>query len=298
MPSRRAMVLIILFWLCTSAYVVYADIWPRYFSDAPPPLRIDLADEAAHTVPVRWFVYRGDQRIGVLNSRMEYVPEDDTFRFINTYSGLKFDVAGQQMQLSMNVPELETVIRVTRSGELREQNMKGRIEAYIGVLLLGKATTVITSVVQGGELNGHCKVESPIFNLNEPLSPVPVPGGQVLNPMMPVSRLRDVQPGRRWVIYELNPLFTALNSMLRAQANTPEFVKGLIPQGKAVELLAEVNSNSVKLSRKGFDPVECWLIEYRSDKGKARTWVSVEDGRVLQQEAENAGELLRFERQD
>jgi hypothetical protein len=298
MPSPITRCLILLFWLSTAAYVGYAEIWPRYFSSAPPALRIDLADEAAQTVPVRWLVFRGEERIGWLTTRMEYLHENDSFRFINTYSKLKFEVAGQQLPVSLMVPDLETVIRVSRSGEMLEQNMKGQIEAYMGPLLLGKAATTMRSQVVNGELVGYCKVDSAFFKLDETLTPVPVAGGQVLNPMMPVSRLRDVQPGRRWIVYEVNPLMQALNSMLRGQKNTPDVLKSLIPEGKATELLAEVKPTSQKLTRKGFDPVECWVIEYSSEKGKARTWVSVADGRVLQQEAENAGEVLRFERQD
>lgn len=287
-----------MFWLMTSGYVLYTEIWPRYFSSAPPPLRIDLADEAAQTVPVRWHVYRGDQLIGTMNSRMEYVTSDDTFRFINNYSKLKFDIAAHQLQISMQVPQLEATVRVTRSGELREQNMFGHLEAYIGPLMLGKATATIYSRVEAGELVGHCKVTSPLINLDDALTPTPVPGGQVMNPMMPLSRLRDVQPGRRWVIYEVNPLTTALNSMLKGQKNTPDLLKSLIPNGQAQELLAEVQSQSVQLTRLKQDPVECWVITYRSEKGQAQTWVSIADGRVLQQQAENAGEVLRFERQD
>ena len=91
MPSRLGIGFIVLFWLAATAHVGYREVWPRFFSDGPPPLRIDLADEAAQTVPTYWDVYRGDQRVGKLTTRMQYVPEDDTFRFLNTYMNLTLE---------------------------------------------------------------------------------------------------------------------------------------------------------------------------------------------------------------
>ena len=298
MPSRSAVALILLFWLVTSAYVIYAEMIPRYFSDGAPPLRIDLADEAAQTVAVRWIVYRGDQRVGALTTRMEYANEDDSFRFINSYSELKFDFAVQKLTLSMVVPTLETVMRVSRQGDLKEQQMTGRLEARLGGVKLGEAKAQVNATVVDGQLTGRCVLQSPLLEVDEPLEPVPAPSGQVLNPMMPVSRLRDVQPGRRWVIHEVNPLFAAINAMMKDQAKKSELLRGLIPDASANELVAEVGSKPVILERAGFEPVKCWLIEYRGEKGNARTWVSVSDGRVLCQEANAAGEVMRFIRQD
>jgi hypothetical protein len=298
MPSRLGVGFILLFWLAATAHVGYREVWPRLFSDGPPPLRIDLADEAAQALPVHWDVYRGDQRVGKLTTRMENVPEDDTFRFVNTYTGLTFEFAG----VALEVPRAETTVRVTRSGELREQRMSGdltaRVRTKLGAVKLGDATTEVTGVVRGGELVGRCKITSPVGNIDRPLDPVPVPRGQVLNPMMPVSRLRDVQPGRRWVIREVNPLRDAMNLLSKEVLKSSEVAAGAIPAPTSQELIAEVRSSPEGLERPDKEPVECWVIEYRGEEVQARTWVSTADGRVLRQEASGFGERLRFERQD
>jgi hypothetical protein len=303
MPSRLGVGLIVLFWLAATAHVGYREVWPRFFSDGPPPLRIDLADEAAQALPTHWDVYRGDQRVGKLTTRMQYVPEDDTFRFLNTYMGLTLEQSlPTGMTVVLEVPKLDTTVRVTRAGDLREQHMtgalKGRLKTKLGPLELGKATAEVTGMVQNGQLVGRCKITSDFGAVDEPLDPVPVPQGQVLNPMMPVSRLQDVQPGRRWVIRQIDPLQDAVHALLRQLASKSNLAAGAIPQAGGGELIAEVKSSPEPLERPGKEPVACWVIEYRGDEVQARTWVSVADGRVLRQEASGFGERLRFERQE
>jgi hypothetical protein len=298
MPSRLGVGLILLFWFATTTYVAHREIWPRYFSHGPPPLRIDLADEAAQALPTHWDVYRGDQRIGKLTTRMQHVDEDDTFRFVNTYTGLTFDFA----TVSLEVPKLDTTVRVTRTGELREQQMNGTLRGVVktrlGATAVAEASAEVSGVVQGGQLVGRCRITSPVGNIDRPLDPVPVPQGQVLNPMMPVSRLQDVQPGRRWVIREVDPLRDALNVLFREVLKSSEVMASALPQPGSRELIAEVKSSPELLERPGREPVECWVIEYRGDEVQARTWVSTADGRVLRQEASGFGEQLRFDRQD
>jgi hypothetical protein len=302
MPSRLGVGFILLFWAVTTAVVGYREVWPWLASDGPPPLRIDLADEAAAARPAGWGVYRGNQRIGSLVTRMEYVADDDTFRFVNTYQGLSFDFA----PVALRIPRLQTVVRVTRSGELREQHMTGTLSGSfkmpLGTLPIGEAAAEVTGVVENGQLVGRCKIWYPASSatptIDRALEPVPVPAGQVLNPMMPVGRLRDVQPGRRWVIREVDPLRDAVNILLREAAKDSQVAMSALPRPENRELLAEVRSKPEKLVRADGQSVECWVIEYRGDEVVARTWVSVADGRVLRQEAAGFGEQLRFERED
>ncbi len=298
MPSRLGVAFVLLFWAATTAYVGHREVWPRLFADAPPPIRIDLADEAAQTLPTSWVVYRGDQKVGELTTRMQYVPEDDTFRFVNTYRSLAFDAP----PVSLEVPQLETTVRVTRAGELREQHMTGTLKGVwkskLGAVPLGDASAEVTGVVEDGQLVGRCKITSPVGSIDRPLDPVPVPAGQVLNPMMPVSRLQDVRPGRRWVIREVDPLRDALTVLFKEVLKTSEVASSLLPQQRSRELLAEVKSDPEKLQRRTGEEAECWVIEYRGDEVQARTWVGTADGRVLRQEAAGFGERLRFERQD
>lgn len=286
MPSRTGIVGVVLFWLATLGYVGYRDVWPRYFSAGPPPLRIDLTDEATQTLPARWGIFRGPDKIGTLTTWMEYAAADDTFWFRSKYNRLTFDYS----HVTIAAPELETAVRVTRDGDLREQTMAGKFEARITGLTLG-ATAAVDARVENGLLVGRAKiVPPPAFGrpIDKPLDPTPVPGGQVLNPMMPVNRLRDIQPGRRWVIRESDPLRDSLTAAFPILAQQ---------RGGPKDLIAEVRSDPEVLTVKGV-PIECRVIEYRGDEVTATTWVAISDGRVLRQEAAGFGEKLRFERED
>lgn len=303
MPSRRGVVLILLFWLASTTHVVYYDVWPRLFSDAPPPIRIDLTDEAAQVVPTKWKIYRGDEPVGTLTTRTEYIPDDDTFRFTNTYHKLSFDFS----TVAVEFPRLETTIRVTRAGGLREQRMSGelRASAKLGPVTvpIGDASADVNGVVTSGRLVGTCVIRYPANAVTpaveRTLEPVPVPAGQVLNPMSPVSRLRDVRPGQRWVIRQVDPLRDSLTILFREVLKSSELASTALPQQSGnQELLAEVLRTPEKLERAGKEPVECWVIEYRGEGVQARTWVGREDGRVMRQEATGYGERLRFERDD
>jgi hypothetical protein len=68
-----------------------------------------------------------------------------------------------------------------------------------------------------------------------------------------------------------------------------------LPKGGSTELLALVLPETQELDLK--DRVrKCYVIEYRSDTVVARTWVDVEDGTVLRQEALGSGEKLILQR--
>ena len=302
MPSRLAVLAIALFWGAVTGHVVHHDLWPRYFGEAPPAIQIDLADEATQQAPTRWTIFRGGKPIGTLTTRMEYMPADDTFRFINNYGKLTLDAGRGDGVVTVEAPRLETVIRVTRTGELREQSMSGELKARLGPLELGHAGAEVEGRVVNGMLVGRCRVRFP-FGSPEPtidreLEPVPVPAGQVLNPMMPVNRLRDIQPGRRWVIREVDPLKDAMNILLQEVAKTAKFNLAVLPSASGGELIAEVGTGVENFPRRLGEPVPCRVIEYRGERVTARTWVSVADGRVMRQEATAADESLRFDRDD
>src|SRR6186713_2907550 len=115
MPSRPTTLAIVLFWLAAVGWVGYRDVWPRLTASGPPPVAVDLGDEASQLVPVRWNVLRGDQRVGRLTTRMTYQDTDDTFRLTHDYRNLTFDFGSVRVVF----PEVTLTTRVTRAGELR-----------------------------------------------------------------------------------------------------------------------------------------------------------------------------------
>lgn len=287
MPSRRVVALIVLFWFAVTGFVVYRDVWPILYASGPPPIAIDLADEAAQTIPIRWQIYRGDQKVGRLLTLTKYVDTDDTFRFTNEYKHLRLESSG----IVVVVPELTTIIRVSREGDLREQSAEGKLELHLGGVKFD-ATAKVTGTVVDGRLVANCDVQSPIGNLKKTLEPVAIPQGQPLNPLQPVSRIRGIRPGRTWVVEESDPLGEAIGALIREKLGQ----YGLkLPEQKRGPLIGSVLSEAQMLNWHD-QSMLCWVIEYRRDEVEARTWVRVSDGKVLKQEAFHQGEFLTVER--
>ncbi|MBN9120046.1 MAG: hypothetical protein J0I06_12930, partial [Planctomycetes bacterium] len=77
MPPRSAVAGIVAFWLATTGYIAYRDVWSRMFSSGPPPVSIELADEARQNVPAKWTLYRNGQKVGKLTTQMKYLDGED-----------------------------------------------------------------------------------------------------------------------------------------------------------------------------------------------------------------------------
>lgn len=316
MPSRPVVIGIVLFWLAVLAAVVNREVIPRFFGDAPPTPEFVAVDELSNAT-VDWTIYRGpaagtaDERIGGMSSRTEYVAADDSFRFVNSYHGVTLRVVA----FDVSVPTATSTLRVSRDGQLKEQTLKGtaeldlgRLGARVGVAKLTGSADV-RGVVRDGMLEGTATMSAPEL-LGEPttaaFTPVPVPQGQVLNPLMPVDRLRGVVPGRRWAVRQVDPLREVVWEMMlkglkEGTAQPGEGKKGAskLTLPPPPELLAEVLREPELLDRPG-GAVWCWVIRYESTDPpvSARTYVHRDDGRVMRQEATANGERLRFERKE
>jgi hypothetical protein len=304
MPSRLGIVAILFFWCCVTGYVAYRDLYPRFFADTPPQIGIELVDELS-SAATQWTIYRVDDttgvatKIGAMTGRTEYVGADDTFRFITNYRGLKYDT----FSISVEVPTGTVTIRTDREGRLREQSMLGKFDIQMQGQTVATAEADVTGIVQDGLLVGRAKLSIPGFfkePFNEELKPVAVPEGRILNPMMPVDRLKGVVPGRRWTIRQTNPMEESLQALILAVLAKNNMNSKLLPQfNNDSELLAEVRSSPENLTREG-KSVSCWVIHYESaDKQRtAKTYVRRENGQVLRQEASGMGNRFVIDRNE
>src|SRR5215213_11982858 len=101
MPPRIAVAGIVAFWLATTGYIAHRDLWPRVFSSGPPPVSIELADEARQNVPARWTLHRNGQKVGGLSTQMKYLDSEDAFQFTYRYFQLELEQSG----ITLKVPE-------------------------------------------------------------------------------------------------------------------------------------------------------------------------------------------------
>lgn len=292
MPSRVAVAGIFAFWIAVTGFVAYRDIWPRVFATGPPPVTIELADEARQNVPAKWTLYRNGREVGRLTTLMKYLDNEDTFVFTYRYSELKLE----QGDITLAASEAISEVKMTRAGALREQTMTGKIKASYRGADLAEGEITVHGTVANGMLSGRAELTSNYGNLAGDLDPVPVPkNGQPLNPLQPVNRLGGVRGGQEWVVHESNPLQDAIRDLLKKKVAE---VGLRLPEEPAKEsLVARVDRTQQALTVRGED-VLCWVIEYRRAEPVARTWVRVSDGKVMRQEAFEKGESLSFERED
>ncbi|QEL13662.1 hypothetical protein [Limnoglobus roseus] len=295
MPTRRGVVLILIFWLCTVGYVGYRDVWPHLFADTAPTAWIDLSDEATQALPVRWELYRGDTRVGKVSTQMSYDASTDGFRFVTKYRG---DLAVDLLGVAFNIPTYDMSTTLDRVGRLRAQTMSATF-AVKTVLFSNGGTATTEGVVKDGTLTGSYKLVAEGFDSVEgPLKPTPVPDGQALNPLQPVNRLRGVRPGMRWLIYEVNPMGEAIaglkDTILKKMGTS--LLTGSEPAERPA-MIATVGDRPevLKLKRSEYD---CWVIEVRGEHGTTTVWVRVSDGSVMQQVAKLEGETMRLEREE
>jgi hypothetical protein len=293
MPSRFAVAGIVAFWLVTTGYIAYRDLWPRVFSSGPPPVSIELADEARQNIPAKWTLYRNGEKVGRLTTQMKYHDVNDSFQFTYRYTELKLE----QGDVTLSAAEVVSDVWMTRGGELREQSITGKIKSSYRGLDIAQGTIGVRGVVTKGDmLTGRAELKSGLLDIAGDLDPVPVPrGGQPLNPLQPVNRLGGVRGGLEWEVHESNPLQDAMSNLLKKKLAE----HGIrLPEQKAKDsLVAQVGRTQQPLNVKGED-VMCWVIEYRRAEPVARTWVRASDGKVLKQEAFEKGETLTFERED
>jgi hypothetical protein len=294
MPSRRAAAFILAFWLAVTGYVAYRDLWPVLFASGPPPVAIDLADEASQNVPIHWVVNWNGKPVGKLVTQMRYVEADDTFRFTTTYRQLRLEMSG----VTVVVPEFTSAVRVTRDGDLREQSADGKLELELHGTKVGDLTAKLAGTVTGGQLvatvDASLDAGGGLFRrrLSRTLDPVPVRQGQPLNPLLPVNRLRGVTPGRpRWVVEENDP-FKEVVRLVKRELNLP------LPDEHNGPLIGDVLSASQDLQWHN-ESVACWVIEYRrDDEVQVRTWLRTSDGKVLKQEAFAKGDTMTIVRDE
>jgi hypothetical protein len=290
MPHRSLVLAIIVFWMATTSWLFYRDLWPRLRSGQPPPYTIDLADEAQQSgPPIPWYVFRGDKQVGELLTWLNYHESDDTFELHSRAKQLNW---GQIGPLQISFELMSCMYRVTREGQLREIVANVTINVRgVGLLkaLRATATAHIAGKVkdQRFEPRGWMSVDGNLMQL--PLEPVEVSSEvSVLNPLHPINRVSGLRKGQHWQMPLLNPLDDSLMALLKKDPGA-EFLLG--DRAGVRVLQAEVLSDTSFLRWRGRQ-VACLVIEYHSDELTAQTWVREIDGLVLRQEASFWGDKV------
>lgn len=293
MPARSFVLMITLFWIATTGWLFHRELWPRLRPGQPPPYSIDLADEALRRGPkIPWNVSWKEKKIGVVYTRIEYRPSDDTYELRSEAAKLDW---GKVLPLFLQIRDLSGMYRVTREGQLRKIVADATIQWAMEPLhlLQGEVRAHVEGEVQNERFLPHGSVEMNRTKIELPLEPVEVSSqGSVLNPLHPINRVRGLRLGQHWQMPLVNPLNDALMALVKKDPGAELLLQG---HTGVRSLQAEVLPQAKLLRWKGRD-VPCLVIEYHGDELTARTWVREDDSLVLRQEFLAWGDQVVMER--
>ena len=284
MPPRIVQLAIVCFWLATLAWWAERDLLPQWRGQAAPAFIVELADEAVPQTAV-WTIYRGQEKIGRQQTRVEY-RSSDSFAIESSVSELRYNTP--LIPFEILIPEWRTITLINRAGRLQGMTSHCRLETSIA-----KAEFDLVGKISGEELLFEGKFRAGNSEFAQTFDPVPLPTGNALSPLQPIPRIRGLTPGRTWTMTQIDPLGEVMQALAR-QLKLPIKIPNV---GGSSPMVAHVAEETVVLiTSKG--EYSCYLIEYRGENTSAKTWVRIDDGKVLRQEAQQGGEILILERVD
>ena len=297
MPSRLAVLGIVLFWIGSMCWLVARELAPSWRVGEPPTIVFDLADEiGANTIVWSIHHHRVNQKskiIGFGNTRVKRLAN----QWFELTSELKFseklpenrdeklpdteeDKEEKTLFKALQFKKMLTTYWVNKEGQLQGMEIQ--------------ANFLDLDLKVRGEVRDDLLTPTFLFN-DQPidligLKPIRLDRhGRLLNPMHLVNKVAGLYPGQTWSIPLLDPSEAiAESSPFRA------LIQSSAPRLKS--LLAEVTL--AELSYQGA-PVPCFRIDYAppGEKTVATTWVRRRDGLVLQQEAELLMQKIHLRRE-
>jgi hypothetical protein len=304
MPPRYLSCIILAFWLATTSYFFYRDLWPRIHPEDKPPFSINLADEA-RTPPLlaAWIIHHNGERIGRATTLWEVFrngqtageaftlvrPCDEDGRAFEIYTNIRFRKFTHTIgPVDLHVRRMDSMYRVTAEGGLLALDTEVLIEVDDGRSL----TVHVEGEVENGKLTPKWVANTPIGKFERTTEPVDVSSHHsMLNPMQPWNRLIDVQENQTWRIALFDPLADSVSDTVATM------VPGVASQVQVRYLEAGVLA-ATEDRRWDNREVACLVIEYRDqdEKVSGKTYVRKSDGLVVRQEATRGADTMALER--
>jgi hypothetical protein len=308
MPSRWLRWFIVFFWMATTSWLFWHDLWPRWQPGEPPPFLIDPVEEVqGPPMQIYWTVQRqhGDKTESIFRAStwVHYQRDEDTytlhasldvarvpnlqpvhvarvFKIDKIDSSYCVDRAGQLHSLEATVtvtPQLERLgsekylllSKIFRSQQPQEQTASSNSHP-LELSLWGE--------VHDNQFFAHCRADAKGSALAKPfqfdLPPTAVSHtGSVVMPLHPVNHIRGLRLGQSWRQPLVDPLRDAFASLPGFSGGVRWLQARVLPQLEPLKLEDHETS--------------CKVIEYTNEENEmvGRTWVEQDSERVLQQEA-------------
>ncbi len=295
MPSRPIVVVILLGWLATVGWVAYDRWLPWLRPSDQPAFALDLSDEVAPQ-HANWTLYRKDQKIGGAETRIAPL-KDGNFELMHRLREVELNVS----LMTVKIATFTTTKVVNRDGELLRLDASAKIEFKVLVMTF-KLDAKLKGEVVGDNLLATCDFDSDLGKATEKLDPIPLSNKRASSPLQPLHRFPPLRPGQTWRESNVDPVTEALNTAIERVVNRKiaEQIGKLpfkLPTAKTPrELLAEVQAEPETITHRD-KSYECQVIVYKAEGFLVKTWVQIEDGKVIRQEASLMDDRLILQRE-
>ncbi|WP_020468367.1 hypothetical protein [Zavarzinella formosa] len=296
MPSRPIIALILLGWLATIGWVAYDRWLPWLRPSEQPAFVLDLADEVAPQNAI-WTLYRKDQRIGGAETRIAPL-KDGTFEMTHRLRETEIKVS----LMTVKINNFVTTKVVNHDGELIRLSAVAKVD-FKALGTTFKVDTKLNGTVVGNTLEATCDFDSDLGKATEKLDPIPLTSKRAESPLQPLHRFPELRPGQTWREANIDPVNEALNTAIERVVNrkiAEQFGGRLpfkLPTAKTPrELLAEVQAEPETITHRDKSYV-CHVIVYKAEGFLVKTWVQIEDGKVIRQEASLMDDKLMLQRE-
>lgn len=305
MPPRWLGSLIVLFWLATTGWLFWHDLWPKWRPGEPPPFQIDDVEEVQHKndtpMHVFWNVERqegthepypvfsaktwvahNEEDVYTFNARLDatkdprhrpfYVGKIFRFRIDNIISAYRVNREGQLRALEAMVTVRPDWEKSSPLGEIFRlppaPAQNDPLSQQIELSIWGE--------VRARQFFAHCRAKSKLVEqpMQFDLPAVDVSyTGSVLMPLHPVNHIRGLRLGQSWHQPLVDPLRDAFAALPGFSGGVHWLNARVLPQP---EMLKQDKGE-----------ISCLVIEYTNDENEpmGRTWVEQDSERVQQQEA-------------
>ena len=269
MPSRWAQVVIVVFWLLMTGWLVRRDLLPS-LGYGELTYRSLLAERAVeeHTY---WTMKIDDQPVGSITSTVR--PHGDGSYSLVSLAHLRQSFLGDEE------PDGPTGIRISSDFSINALGKLQRFQVRISVedasLQFG-----VRGLVQDRQLT--VSIDGlPMFS--EPMVLPIEPEALMCDVFSSIDKLPDLRVGKSWSTRTINPFSTILSPGAWLGNSRPTI---------------EVTRHEVRKT----EPIiwngtmwDCFLVEHRHSSMVARTWVRRQDDRVLRQEVPFGGWKITLE---
>ncbi|HTU20033.1 MAG TPA: hypothetical protein VMG10_18355 [Gemmataceae bacterium] len=322
MPPRWLCCLIVMFWLTTTAWLIWRDLQPSWRPGEPPPYRIDDIYEVYKGTPPKtsWTVERGNVDTPHLayvfgaETWVEYHKEDDTYSLKADFSAKKARVSNHRLS-SPKAPPQDQAVYVAKAFKIDLMTSEYRVTRA------GRLHSLKADVKAIPDLE---RLKGKLFSRFSPLFRTPhnpEPGKAPADQSVKLSFSGEVRNNRFFghcranaegllepIQFDLPPTTVSHTGSVLMPLHPVNQISGLQPgqrwrqplvdplrdafaslpgfSGGVRFLNAHVLPQPRMLKRRNSE-TSCLVIEYTDDENETMgsTWVEQSSGRVLRQEA-------------